>query len=174
MAQHSDLHRIRVRWRTAPQRAQNPANDHQRDRVHHHNIEPAAPHLHRPGRHSDVAPHTPPPAPRCVLTDSLADTVPARGAGTLRPLGRQGPRWSWRAGPPSYRWGCGYCGRRRWKERMRGFWMTPSLISMARRRVSLASHALGPPSMGRRYGSSASLISQVAESQRYDGLWSTA
>ena len=40
--------------------------------------------------------------------------------------------------------------------------------------VSSVSQASGPASTGRRNGSSASLFSQVAEFQRYDGLWSTA
>ena len=57
---------------------------------------------------------------------------------------------------------------------MRGLRMTPSRISMARWIVSFASHAGGPVSTGRRCGSRASLISQVAEFHRYDGLWSTA
>jgi hypothetical protein len=48
--------------------------------------------------------------------------------------------------------------------------MTPSRISIARRTVWFASQPAGPVSTGRKYGSSASLISQVAESHRYDGL----
>jgi hypothetical protein len=55
-----------------------------------------------------------------------------------------------------------------------GFLIVPSLMSIARRIVSSASHAAGPASTVARYGNSASLISQVAESHRYDGLWSTA
>ena len=45
---------------------------------------------------------------------------------------------------------------------------------MALRTVTSSSHAVGPLMTVRRYGSSASLISQVAEFQRWDGLWSTA
>ena len=40
--------------------------------------------------------------------------------------------------------------------------------------VSSASHAPGPASTIGRNGINASLFSQVAEFQRYDGLWSTA
>ena len=50
----------------------------------------------------------------------------------------------------------------------------PSLISVALVMVSSASHASGPASTIGRYGNRASLFSQVAEFQRYDGLWSTA
>ena len=50
----------------------------------------------------------------------------------------------------------------------------PSRISIARLSVSLRSHAAGPPSTVSTNGSRASLFSQVAEFQRYDGLWSTA
>ena len=45
---------------------------------------------------------------------------------------------------------------------------------MARAIVGSASHAPGPPSTVGRNGSRASLISQVAEFHRCDGLWSTA
>ena len=50
----------------------------------------------------------------------------------------------------------------------------PSRISMARLMRLVGVPRAGPASTGRRNGSSASLISQVAEFQRYDGLWSTA
>jgi hypothetical protein len=56
---------------------------------------------------------------------------------------------------------------------MSSFWTTPPRISMARRMVSFASHASGPPKTVGRKGSSSSLTSQVAEFHRYDGLWST-
>ena len=49
---------------------------------------------------------------------------------------------------------------------MAGFWMTPSRISMARRMVGSASQAARPAMTVRRNGSSASLISQVAEFHR--------
>ena len=74
----------------------------------------------------------------------------------------------------SPRGGCGYSGARPWKARMAGFWITPSRISMALRMVSSASQASLPAITVRRKGRSASLISQVAEFQRYEGLWSTA
>ena len=45
---------------------------------------------------------------------------------------------------------------------------------MARRTVGTPSQAPLPPRTVRRKGSSASLISQVADFHRYDGLWSTA
>jgi hypothetical protein len=48
VAKHFDLHRIGVRCRTVPEHPQNQANDHQRDRMNHHNTEPAARHLPRP------------------------------------------------------------------------------------------------------------------------------
>ena len=57
---------------------------------------------------------------------------------------------------------------------MRGFWITPSRISIARSIVSLAPHAAGPDMTIGRYSSSASLFSHVAEFHRNDGLWSTA
>src|SRR5204862_7435737 len=43
-----DLHRVPVRGWTASQHSQNPANDHQRDRLNHHTTEPARRHLPRP------------------------------------------------------------------------------------------------------------------------------
>ena len=53
------------------------------------------------------------------------------------------------------------------------FFTRPSWISMARLRVSSISHASAPSRTGRRNGISASLMSHVAEFQRYDGVWST-
>jgi hypothetical protein len=57
---------------------------------------------------------------------------------------------------------------------MSGLRITPSRISMARPMTGSASQAPGPPSTVSRQGSSASLISQVAESHSSEGLWSTA
>ena len=50
----------------------------------------------------------------------------------------------------------------------------PSWISIARLIVSSGAQASGPAITVPRNGSSASLISQLAEFHRYDGLWSTA
>jgi hypothetical protein len=61
---------------------------------------------------------------------------------------------------------CGNSFARPWKDRILGFWMTPSRISIARRIVWSVSHAAGPSSTVPRYGSRAWLISQVAEFQR--------
>jgi len=57
-------------------------------------------------------------------------------------------------------------GDRCWKVRMPGLMMWPARISMARRMVSSASQASPPARTTGRYGSSASLISQVAEFYR--------
>ena len=57
---------------------------------------------------------------------------------------------------------------------MSGLTTRPSRISIALLSVSSASHDAAPSSTGRRNGISARLFSHVADSQRYDGLWSTA
>ena len=57
---------------------------------------------------------------------------------------------------------------------MLGLTTWPSRISIAWLSVSSASHAAAPSRTGRMNGISALLLSQVAEFQRYDGLWSTA
>src|SRR4029077_8596241 len=68
---------------------------------------------------------------------------------------------------------CGCSAERPWKARMAGLTTCPSRISIARWIVSSSSHASGPASTVPTNGSNASLITQVAEFQRYDGLWST-
>lgn len=54
------------------------------------------------------------------------------------------------------------------------FLTTPSWISIARLRVGSCAQAAGPDRTVRRNGRIASLISQVAEFHRCEGLWSTA
>ena len=68
----------------------------------------------------------------------------------------------------------GHSAARPWKARMLGLTTRPSRISMAWLSVSSASHEADPSRTGRRKGMRALLLSQVAEFQRYDGLWSTA
>ena len=59
--------------------------------------------------------------------------------------------------------GWGWWAARPWKDRILGFWMTPSRISMARRIVTSSSQPAGPRRTLRRWGRRASLMSQVAE-----------
>ena len=54
-----------------------------------------------------------------------------------------------------------------------GLRMRPSWISMARLQGLVDRPAAGPSRTGRRNGRTAALMSQVAESHRYDGEWST-
>src|ERR1017187_8112991 len=104
--------------------------------------------------------------PRWELRESTAfqyriKALPARGK--CRKFERSCPS---PAGALDQSLWCGNSFARPWKDRILGFWITPSRISIARRIVWSVSHAAGPASTVPRYGSSASLISQVAESQR--------
>ena len=108
------------------------------------------------------------------LRDDRPVTLPAREV--TRPVG--GVPWDpLRRACPSGRaeqvlmdpWFSGRAGSRRarcWNERILGFRITPSRISIARRIVSSCPRPSGPPITVRRYGMSASLISQVAEFHR--------
>ena len=69
---------------------------------------------------------------------------------------------------------CGYSAERPWNERIFGFWITPSRISIARLIVGSAAQDRGPEIPADSRGTIAWLISQVAESQSSEGLWSTA
>ena len=88
---------------------------------------PAAPALHPRDDRLDVLPRQ---------GARLPGAVPARRAALSEVVRR--------AGQPAASMTCGCSAERCWKDRMRGFTMTPSRISMARRIVSSASHASGP------------------------------
>jgi len=111
----------------------------------------------------------------CWLCDQDRPARRERGAGQRRraswqegpgrpSAGRGWPRLDFRRG--SYIGVCGNSAERRWNERILGLRITPSRISIARLMVWSRSQAPGPSITVRRWGISASLISQVAEFHR--------